>query len=179
MQGFSFGAPPGKLRRVVIRLPLGLLMLLVALLIPAALASAQDSGTGATIAAQDEDATDDTGATDAGTDDADTNGDGVVDCVDFSTQEDAQIYFDANSDDEEVIAVFDDDGNGVACEELVSSDDPTGAVDSGDGGTAFAPLGSDDGATGGASRTGTLLVLVALLTGAAGLALLARRPGTR
>jgi hypothetical protein len=147
--------------------------MLLAFAVPASLAFAEEPVPEATVAQDDTADGEDPAATDAGTLDGDSNGDGVVDCVDFSTQEDAQIFFDANTDDEDLVLVLDSDGNGIACEEL--SSDPSGGVHTGEGGTAVLPGPlSDDGGTGSAS--GPLLVLVALLSAAGGIALLRRRP---
>src|SRR3954465_2947266 len=97
----------------------------VALLVPTSLALGSEPAPEATVA-QDDTSDGEATATDAGTVDGDTNGDGVVDCVDFTTQDAAQVFFDANSDDADIVAVMDSDGNGIACEELTS--DPTGGV---------------------------------------------------
>jgi hypothetical protein len=159
---------------VVLRLPLVLLLFLAALLFPAAIAGAQEPAPGASIA-QDEDSTGDESGDDgttAGVDENDTNGDGSITCEDFSTQDEAQIFFDDNSTDEDLVLVLDDDGDGIACEIL---DEPAGGVSTGDGGTAVLPAGPDsEGGSGSAS--GAVLVLVALLTAAGGITLLRRRP---
>ena len=102
----------------MIRPPLTLVLLVLALFVPAAVASAADEGAPGASIAQDEDATDS-----GTTDEADTNGDGEITCEDFTTQDDAQIYFDANSSDESIVAVLDSDGNGIACEELTATID--------------------------------------------------------
>ena len=149
----------------MIRPPITLVFLVLALFVPAAVASAADeSAPGASIA-QDED------ATDAGTTDvADTNGDGEITCADFSTQEDAQVYFDGNPD----AVQLDEDSDGIVCEDLSSSTDPTGGVHTGDGGTAVVPGPvSEDGS---GTAAGALFVLVALLAAAGSLVLLRRRP---
>ena len=168
-------ARQGKLPPAVLRLPLALAVMLLAFAVPASLAFAEEPVPEATVAQDDTaDGEDSTDATDAGTVEGDSNGDGVVDCVDFSTQEDAQVFFDANSDNEDLVLVLDSDGNGIACEEL--SSDPSGGVSTGDGGTALLPGGPASGDGGSTSGAGAALVLVALLSAAGALALLRRRP---
>jgi hypothetical protein len=149
----------------VSRLPITLVLLVLALFVPATVASAADEGAPGASIAQDED------ATDAGTtDEADTNGDGSITCEDFTTQDDAQIYFDGNPD----ATQLDEDSDGIVCEDLATVDDPTGGVHTGDGGTAVVPGPVSEDGSGTAS--GALLVLVALLAAAGGLVLLRRRP---
>lgn len=67
------------------------------------------------------------------------------DCADFSSQQEAQDYFDENGGSAtNNVDRLDDDGDGIACEALDSgsdgtSDSPAGGVDTGGGGTATPP----------------------------------------
>ena len=68
------------------------------------------------------------------------------DCGDFSTQQDAQDYFDDQGGDEtNNVDNLDADGDGIACEDLAST--PTGGVDTGGGGTALPPDSERDPAS--------------------------------
>jgi hypothetical protein len=65
------------------------------------------------------------------------------DCADFSTQEEAQDYFeDQGGSASNNVDNLDADSDGIACESLPSSSAPSGGVDTGGGGTAPRPPGS-------------------------------------
>lgn len=85
----------------------------------------------------DADAADDPGVEAAQTD---------RDCADFSTQGEAQDYFDRNGGSPtNNVDNLDADGDGIACENLPSGDGaPVGGVDTGGGGTVPTPGGPDE-----------------------------------
>ncbi len=68
------------------------------------------------------------------------------DCSDFSTQEEAQEYFEGQGGDEtNNVDNLDADSDGVACESLPSGSAPSGGIDTGGGGTADKVVEHADG----------------------------------
>jgi hypothetical protein len=139
--------------------------MLVALAACAALSAssafaASDPEPGAVVAADGDATTDgtDTTAEESGTSTEDK------DCVDFTFQEDAQAVLDEDPSDP---FQLDEDGDGIACEDLPSNADPAGGVATGGGGTAGVP--------GPPTAMPAGLVMLALLGAAGALSLLGRR----